>query len=103
METTMMGSTAALAQLAWLQLHDSAFPTGRFVHSNGLEAWLGGHPSAGESDVVELARSYLVESVAALDAVAVAHAWSAERLDDQLALDRLVTSYKVSESARIAS
>lgn len=29
-----------VALMAWMQLHDSAFPAGRLVHSHGLEEWL---------------------------------------------------------------
>jgi urease accessory protein len=96
-------SAGAAAQLCWLQLHDSAFPAGRFVHSNGLESWLAAHPEAGEPELMELVHAYLGESVGTLDAPVAAHAWAATALPDQLALDHLLTSYKITESARAAS
>ncbi|OJZ63046.1 hypothetical protein [Mycolicibacterium diernhoferi] len=36
----MAGGAHATAVALWLQLHDSAFPAGRMVHSDGLEEWL---------------------------------------------------------------
>ncbi|MBO0681011.1 urease accessory protein UreF [Mycolicibacterium sp. S2-37] len=95
--------TDASAMLAWLQLHDSAFPSGRFVHSNGTEAWLAAHPDATDDDVCALADSYVGHSVASLDAVITAHAWGAASVPELLALDELTTSYKLSASSRIAS
>jgi urease accessory protein len=73
-----MGTEPLLADLAWLQLHDSAFPSGRFVHSNGLEAWLALHPSAGEPEIRDAVRAYVRGSVATLDAVVLGHAWLAD-------------------------
>ena len=93
----------ALARLRWLQLHDTAFPSGRFVHSNGLESWLVAHPDAGEDEVAELAESYLSDSVGTLDAVAAGHAWWATTSTAQTELDRLVGTFKLAASARTAS
>jgi urease accessory protein len=92
-----------LALLTWLQLHDSAFPSGRFVHSNGFEAWLANNPAADTRAIAALARTYVAESVATLDGVILAHAWSAPGTNTLLALDRLTTAHKLSESARRSS
>ncbi|WP_422744170.1 urease accessory protein UreF [Mycobacterium sp. WMMD1722] len=91
------------AMLAWLQLHDSAFPSGRFVHSHGAEAWLAAHPDATADDVCALADGYVRNSVAALDAVITGHAWSAASTAELLELDQLTTSYKLSAGSRTAS
>ena len=92
---------SAQARLAWLDLQDGTFPAGRFVHSNGLEAWLGAHPTAGEAEIAELVGAHLAGSVASLDAVFVAHAW--REPDRALELDRLLTTHKLSAAARAAS
>ncbi|GAA4989957.1 urease accessory protein UreF [Kineococcus glutinatus] len=95
------GSTTA--RLSWLQLQDGTFPSGRFVHSNGVEAWLDHHRSAGADDVAALARTHVGALVGPLDAVVLAHAWDATGADDLHDLDRLLTAHKTSASARTAS
>ena len=95
--------TDAGAMLAWLQLHDSAFPSGRFVHSNGVEAWLGAHPQASTEEVCELADAYVAHNVASLDAVITGHAWAAATTAALIELDELTTSYKLSANSRTAS
>ncbi|WP_206487617.1 urease accessory protein UreF [Rhodococcus sp. KRD162] len=98
-----MTDTGTIAYLSWMQLCDSAFPSGRFVHSNGLEAWLAGNSAARERDIAALVQSYISESVTTLDAVALALAWSHEDIDDSLALDSALSTHKLSESARLSS
>src|SRR5690606_23358087 len=91
------------ATLALLQLHDSGYPAGRFVHSNGLESWLGAHPAAREHEIAEVGRSFVLDTVAGLDAVAMAHVWRRDGLEELLELDRYVSAHKLSASARTAS
>lgn len=98
--TTDPGTAIAL----WMQLHDSAFPAGRMVHSHGLEEWLTERPDA-DADAVEAAVcSYLIQGYATLDATVTAAAWrdwkSARRLRE---LDELIASYKLFDNARTAS
>jgi urease accessory protein len=88
--------------LAALQLADSAFPIGRFVHSYGLEAWISRNGWA-EDDFIELLESTLLEAVAPLDGAAVAHAHQARSIGDLLDLDRRLTARKLTPSARLAS
>lgn len=99
--TTMIEKGTAL--LSWAQLHDSSFPAGRFVHSNGLESWLRATPSADDQQIAALARSYLDSSVAPLDGVACAQAWSMTSADALAELDAHVFSFKLSGAARSAS
>jgi urease accessory protein len=74
----------------WMQLHDSAFPAGRLVHSHGLEEWLASHP--------------LADGHAPLDATITAHAWRMSDHPHRLAeLDELTSSYKLFGNARTAS
>lgn len=91
------------AFLAALQLADSALPIGRFAHSSGLEALLRGDSGVGESDLVEIVESFLLESAGPLDGVALAHAHRAGTLEELRMLDRLVTTRKLTPAARLAS
>ena len=97
------GSGSAHAVLAALQLGDSVLPIGRFVHSNGLEAWLRAHPKAAEEELQALVESAVAESIGPLDAtvLALAHrAESGKRLEE---LDALLTARKTAPPARAAS
>ena len=66
-----------VALALWMQLHDSAFPTGRMVHSQGLEQWLVDHPGADRVDIEHVVTLYLTNSYAPLDATIAAAAWRA--------------------------
>lgn len=98
-----MATEPLLAELAWLQLHDSAFPSGRFVHSNGLEAWLAAHPDAEETRIHAVVRAYISGTVATLDAVVLGHAWAADSPETLCELDHLHRAYKITHAARTAS
>lgn len=98
--------TSAQAQLAILQLNDSALPTGRFAHSGGFEAWLEAHPAAAEADLAALIEAALGASFATLDGAGVALAHTAATggdLKELLAVDHAVTARKLSRPARDAS
>lgn len=88
----------------WMQLHDSAFPAGRLVHSHGLEEWLAGHPEAQADTLEATALGYLIHGHAPLDATITAHAWRMSDHPQHLAeLDELTASYKLYGNARNAS
>ncbi|CAN5558830.1 urease accessory protein UreF [soil metagenome] len=98
----MTEEPAALA--LWQQLHDSAFPAGRMVHSNGFEEWLAQRPDAGTAGVEAAALDYLSFTVAPQDATVTAAAWRvAPALVHLCDLDALLSSYKLSGNARTAS
>ncbi|BDY27060.1 urease accessory protein UreF [Mycolicibacterium mageritense] len=88
----------------WLQLHDSAFPAGRLVHSHGLEEWLAARPAADAVDLEAAVCGYLTHGYAPLDATITAHAWNAVDCPGSLAeLDELTGTYKLFGNARTAS
>ncbi|WBP97096.1 urease accessory protein UreF [Mycolicibacterium neoaurum] len=101
MPATTTDLTTALA--LWLQLHDSAFPAGRMVHSHGLEEWLHRRPEAGADAVETVVCGYLRHGVATLDATITAHAWLADDLDTLADLDDLAATYKLFGNTRTAS
>ena len=93
---------AALA--LWLQVHDSAFPTGRMVHSHGLEEWLATRPDATGDEIAAAVLDYLRYGYAPLDATLTAAAWRAAPDPGRLtALDTELGSYKLYDNARTAS
>lgn len=92
--------------LSALQIADSALPIGRYVHSSGLEALLADDPDATEGDIAELVESFALHTVGPLDGVVVAEAHrAAARADVEslVALDHLVTLYKLTPASRIVS
>ncbi|ANI41981.1 urease accessory protein UreF [Mycolicibacterium vaccae] len=102
MPATVTDPDIALA--LWMQLHDSAFPTGRMVHSQGLEQWLAERPDAGHDAVGAAVLAYLANSYAPLDATIGAAAWRAGTDDRTLReLDGLLATYKLFDNARISS
>jgi urease accessory protein len=95
--------TTADRLLGALALGDSALPIGRFVHSGGLEAWLGEQPNVGSERLRELIRAMICEGAAPLDAAVLAHAHRALRLERLIELDRLLTARKLTPASRQAS
>jgi urease accessory protein len=94
----------ATALALWLQLHDSAFPAGRLVHSHGMEEWLAARPDAGAAAIETVVVEYLTHGYAPLDGTITAAAWrDAPSPECLLGLDELVSSYKLFDNARTAS
>ncbi|WP_395309964.1 urease accessory UreF family protein [Mycobacterium sp. AMU20-3851] len=94
----------ATAVALWLQLHDSAFPAGRMVHSHGLEEWLSQRPDADAGTIEAIVCAYLTHGYATLDAPVTAAAWrSSDSPATLLELDELIASYKLFGNARTAS
>lgn len=100
----MAGGAHATAVALWLQLHDSAFPAGRMVHSDGLEEWLYQRPDADANAVEAVVCEYLTHGYGTLDAVVTAAAWrDRSSLEALLEHDELIASYKLFDNARTAS
>jgi urease accessory protein len=94
----------AVALALWMQLHDSAFPAGRMVHSHGLEEWLAQRPDAGPDEIGAAVTDYLANCYAPLDATITAAAWRAAPAPQQLCtLDEMTATYKLFDNARTAS
>ncbi len=93
-----------VALTRWMQLHDSAFPSGRLVHSHGFEEWLTSRPDADAATLEAAVCGYLTHGYASLDATVTAHAWKVADCPDSLTeLDELIGSYKLFDNARTAS
>src|SRR5689334_20064752 len=95
---------ADTAVVLWMQLHDSAFPSGRMVHSQGLEQWLAQRPDAGDDEIAAVVVDYLTQCHAPLDATITAAAWrAAPRYEALIELDEIAATYKLFDNARTAS
>ncbi|MDF2824600.1 MAG: ureF2 [Mycobacterium sp.] len=93
-----------VALLSWLQLHDSAMPAGRLVHSHGFEEWLARRPEADAEAIESAVIAYLEHAFATMDATITAGAWRAyPAVLPLLELDDLASTYKLSRNARTAS
>ncbi|MBA3472461.1 MAG: urease accessory protein UreF [Rubrobacter sp.] len=89
------------ALLRLLQLSDTAFPTGSFAHSMGLEAFVGAGRLRSAEDLERLAGIYL-NSLSTSDCVALRAAYAA-RLDEVIEIDRLLSATKLTRELRSAS
>ncbi|WP_047864826.1 urease accessory protein UreF [Rubrobacter aplysinae] len=97
-----MGSLNPQALLGLLQISDSAFPTGAFAHSLGLEAF----QAAGELEGKEhLARavSLHLEPMATSDCVALRAARTAGSSEELVHADRLLAATRPTRELRQAS
>ncbi len=94
------------ALLRLLQLTDSAFPSGGYAYSHGLEGLFTAGFLAREPDVLDFARAHIEETLAQQDLPAVHLAHTAARQDDLsalVALDRLLTALRPVPAFRLAS
>lgn len=91
------------AYASWLQLNDSALPSGRMAHSNGIESWLHHHSDSDDGALEQLIVDYVANSIATLDAVATAAAWRATTVGELIDIDQRLLSYKTSQNGRTSS
>lgn len=85
-----------------LQVSDTAFPTGSFAHSSGLEAFAEAGKLTDAEDLQWLAGTYL-ESLATSDCVALRAGYAAASTGEVLEVDRLLLATKLPRELRWAS
>jgi urease accessory protein len=90
------------ALLALLQLSDSAFPSGAFTHSHGVETLINAKLITDTPAFEAFVRSYVTNVVATSDARAAHGAASAEDVESVLSLDRALYRTKVASELRNA-
>lgn len=88
--------------LRLFQLSDTAFPTGSFAHSMGLEAFVEGGRMTGAEDLRWLVQAYL-DSLATSDCVALRTAAAGAGLGEVLEVDHLLLATKLARELRSAS
>jgi urease accessory protein len=92
----------ATALLRLLQLSDTAFPTGSFAHSLGLEAFVEAGILKDAEDLKRQVRTHL-DALATSDCVALRAARGAESLAELVYIDRLLLATKLPRELRSAS
>jgi len=95
-----MTNTAAL--LALMQVSDSAFPSGAFVHSYGLEQLVREQRITDALALERFVTSVLEESLATADAPVAYAAASARNLNDLIEIDRALFAMKAASELREA-
>ena len=90
------------ALLGLLQISDSAFPTGAFAHSLGLEAFFEAGDLAGPEDLERVIKSHL-DAAATTDCVALRAASDAASPEELVRIDRLLSATKLTRELRAAS
>ena len=90
------------ALLSLLQVSDSAFPTGAFAHSLGLEAFYEAGELAGPEDL-ERAVGLHLDAAATSDCVALRASYAAASIEKLTRIDRLLSATKLTRELRTAS
>jgi urease accessory protein len=98
----MEAHARATALLRLFQLSDTAFPTGSFAHSMGLEAFAEAGKLRAAEDLGRLVGTYL-GSLATSDCVALRAAYEADSLDKLVHIDQLLLGTKLARELRSAS
>lgn len=94
--------TQPQALLDLLQVSDSAFPTGAFTHSLGLEAFFDAGELTGPEEL-ERAVGFHLDAATTSDCVALRAAYNAASLEELNRIDRLLSATKLTRELRAAS
>ena len=89
-----------------IQIHDSAFPTGTFSHSFGMETYMFDRTVDDKESVFEFCEMYLRHSIGATDAIIAKEAFYAAKdndIDELLKLESICKSIKLATEARKSS
>ena len=97
----MCGEARATPLLRLLQISDTAFPTGSFSHSTGLEAFAEAGELRDAEDLQSVIEGHL-SALATSDCVALRASYEAD-FDRLLRIDRLLTATKLARELRAAS
>jgi urease accessory protein len=89
--------------LGLLQLADSAFPSGAFTLSHGLESLVADGAVSSADDVAALLEVSLLDRLARADLIILQAVHHAADLDEVLDLDRRLSTVKLAAADRIAS
>lgn len=89
-----------------LQIHDSAFPTGSFAHSFGMETYIQENVIRNEEDLKEFCNMYIRYNLASTDAIIVKEAYDLARKGDKqglIHLEKICHAIKLSPETRKGS
>lgn len=90
------------ALLSLLQVSDTAFPTGAFAHSMGLEAFYDAGELRDEGDLRHFVELTL-DSLSTSDCVSLRAAYAADSVEELIRIDQLLTATKLTRELREAS
>lgn len=89
-----------------IQIHDTAFPTGSYAHSFGMETYIQDNRIRNEADLEEFCDMYLFSNMGSGDAIIVkeAHQLAMERdIEGLIRLEKICHGVKLSPEARKGS
>lgn len=86
--------------LHFFQIHDSAFPTGTFAHSFGMETYIQNNLVRDKETLYKFCESYLKYSLADTDAIFIQEAYQARKDND---MDRLIELEAMCHSIKLAA
>ncbi|MED3549669.1 urease accessory protein UreF [Cytobacillus praedii] len=95
-----------LGYLHLMQIHDSAFPTGSFAHSFGMETYIQDNSIRNKDDLREFCSMYVRYNLASTDAIIVKEAYELAKKGDKqglIHLEKICHGIKLSPETRKGS
>lgn len=89
-----------------IQINDSAFPTGAYAHSFGMETYIQENVIRNDKDLKEFCDMYLRQNLASTDAIFVKEAYNLAKNDDKeglIHLEKLCNGIKLAPETREGS